>query len=489
MYQPIQLTNTIPSVRNSLSPTTARRGFLLIPLAVALASFALLPAPKAFGVSPAPDGGYPNQNTAEGANALVSLTTGVNNTAIGFDALLSNTTGPNNTAEGIGALLSLTSGSNNTANGAFALLGNTTGNNNTASGLEALFSNTTGNANTASGLRALFSNTTGLYNTAEGANALSHNTTGGENTAEGTNALFSNTIGSDNTATGFETLVSNTTGTQNTANGWEALFSNTDGSANTATGLQALLSNTSGNDNTAIGLEALSSNTIGSNNIAIGTSAGTNLSTGDNNIDIGNSGVAGEANTIRIGIQGTQSVTFIAGISGATASGGVAVFVNSSGQLGTLTSSARFKQDIHSMDGASEAILALKPVTFRYKQEIDPKGIPQFGLVAEEVEQVNPDLVVRDAEGKAYSVRYEAVNAMLLNEFLKEHREVEEQQATIAQLKSAGAKQEAVNAEQRKEMQLLGARLKRQESQIQKVSAQLQINSAQRAARLVNETQ
>jgi len=141
------------------------------------------------------------------------------------------------------------------------------------------------------------------------------------------------------------------------------------------------------------------------------------------------------------------------------------------------------------MNKASEAILALRPVTFRYKQEIDPKGIPQFGLVAEEVEQVNPDLVVRDAEGKAYTVRYEAVNAMLLNEFLKEHRKVEEQQATIAQLKSAGAKQEAINAEQREEMQLLAARLKKQESQIQKVSAQLKINSPQRAARLVDDTQ
>ena len=437
MDQPIQLTNIILSLRTSLGRAPLQRGSLLIPLAVVLACVALVPPPRAFGVTPSPDGGYPGNNTASGVNALF-FNTGFNNTATGFAALEHNTTASFNTADG---------------------------------------------------LSALFSNTTGFYNTAAGAQALFSNTVGANNTAEGTNALFSNTTGSANTATGFETLVSNTIGSQNTATGWKALFSNTDGSGNTAAGLQALLSNTSGDDNTAIGLEALSSNTIGSNNIALGTSAGSNLTAGDNNIDIGNSGVAGEGNTIRIGIGGTQSATFIAGISGATASGGAAVFVASNGQLGTTTSSRRFKQEIKPMDKASEAILALRPVTFRYKQEIDPKGIPQFGLVAEEVEQVNPDLVVRDAEGKVYTARYEAVNAMLLNEFLKEHRKVEEQQATIAQLKSAGAKQEALNAEQSKQMQLLAARLKKQESQIQKVSAQFEINSAQRAARLVDDTQ
>ena len=398
MDQPIQLTNIILSLRTSLGRAPLQRGSLLLAFPLALAWFALSPAAQA--VTPAPDGGYPRNNTAEGTNALNSLTTGGNNTANGFGALFNNTTG----------------------------------NANTATGLQALFSNTMGLYNTAYGANALLNNTTANANTAEGTNALFSNTTGSNNTATGFEALFSNTTGNANTATGFETLVSNTIGSQNTATGWKALFSNTDGSGNTAAGLQALLSNTSGDDNTAIGLEALSSNTIGSNNIALGTSAGSNLTAGDNNIDIGNSGVAGDGNTIRIGIAGTQSATYIAGISGATASGGAAVFVNSDGQLGTATSSRRFKQEIKPMDKASEAILALRPVTFRYKQEIDPKGIPQFGLVAEEVEQVNPDLVVRDAEGKVYTVRYEAVNAMLLNEFLKEHRKVEEQQATIAQL-------------------------------------------------------
>ncbi len=199
----------------------------------------------------------------------------------------------------------------------------------------------------------------------------------------------------------------------------------------------------------------------------MGASAGFNLTTGNNNIDIGNQGVAAEANTIRIGTAGTQSATFIAGISGATASGGgAAVFVNSDGQLGTATSSRRFKQEIEPMDKASEAILALRPVTFRYKQEIDPKAIPQFGLVAEEVEQVNPDLVVRDSEGKVYTVRYEAVSAMLLNEFLKEHHNMQGQEATITQLK-------VTVAQQQKGMEVLAASLKEQESQIQAVNQRL----------------
>ena len=195
------------------------------------------------------------------------------------------------------------------------------------------------------------------------------------------------------------------------------------------------------------------------------------LTTGSNNIDIGNVGVAGETNTIRIGTVGTQTDTFIAGISGATVPGGVAVIVDANGHLGTMVSSARFKDEIKPMDKASEAILALKPVTFHYKQELDPKGIPQFGLVAEEVEKVNPDLVARDDQGKVYTVRYEAVNAMLLNEFLKEHRKVQEQEATLAQLKSTLAKKEAIDAHQQEQIEALTAGL-------QKVSAQLELNRA-----------
>jgi hypothetical protein len=230
-------------------------------------------------------------------------------------------------------------------------------------------------------------------------------------------------------------------------------------------GYFALYNNTTGNSNTANGFAAFMNNTTGVGNIALGNFAGSNLTTGDNNIDIGNLGVAGEANTIRIGTLGTQTATFVAGIIGRTSPRGTPVFINADGQLGTVASSARFKTEIKPMDKASEAILALKPVTFHYKKEFDPEGIPQFGLVAEDVAKVNPDLVVRDAEGTVYTVRYEAVNAMLLNEFLKEHRTVEEQKATIAQLKQDF---QSRLAEQQKQIQTLTAGL-------QKVSTQLEL--------------
>jgi len=213
-----------------------------------------------------------------------------------------------------------------------------------------------------------------------------------------------------------------------------ALTSNTAGSSNTANGLNALGSNNTGNNNTAQGTNALVSNTSGNGNIALGVGAGKNLTTGNNNIDIGNVGVAGEANTIRIGTPGTQTKTIIAGISGKTASGGVAVYINANGRLGTLTSSKSYKRDIHQMANASEVLYGLQPVSFRYKEELDPDGIPQFGLVAEEVANVNADLVARDEKGKPYTVRYEAVNAMLLNEFLKEHRKVQELEKQVEKL-------------------------------------------------------
>jgi hypothetical protein len=260
-----------------------------------------------------------------------------------------------------------------------------------------------------------------------------------------------------NTAEGDGALQSVTTGSNNTANGFDALFSNTTGINNTATGVSALLSNTTGGGNTATGNSALYNNTTGSNNIALGVNAGVLLTTGDNNIDIGNQGVAAEANTIRIGTGGTQTSAYIAGIYNATVAKGLTVVVDSAGHLGTKGSSERFKDAIKPMDKASEAILALKPVTFHYKKELDPEGIPQFGLVAEQVEKVNPDLVARDADGKIYTVRYEAVNAMLLNEFLKEHRKVEQLEATAAQ--------------QQMQIETLTAGL-------QKVSAQVELSKA-----------
>jgi hypothetical protein len=472
-----------------------RSSFILA--ALALPCLGLLPLAQA--VIPPPDGGYPGGNTAEGQNALLSLTTGGYNTAVGFFSLRSDMTGQlntaigagtllantadNNTATGAAALLSNTIGTQNTANGAFALFSNTEGSfntatgysalfsnttayHNTATGYQALYSNTTNGGNTANGSRALFSNTIGSYNTANGSFALESNTTGDGNAANGAQALRINTAGSFNTATGFlalyhntatantatgyGALAANTTGNENTANGYQALTNNTEGKYNVANGWRALLSNTIGKYNTATGYQALQNNTEGNFNAALGVGAGVAVSTAENVICIG-AEVVGE---------NVSNTCYIGNIFGVTSSGGAGVFVNSAGKLGTTTSSRRFKDDIKPMDQASEALFALKPVTFQYKREIDPQGIPQFGLVAEDVEKVNSDLVVRDAKGQIYSVRYDAVNAMLLNEFLKEHRKNEEQQATIAQLKSG--------------MEALIATVKEQAAQIQKVSAQLE---------------
>jgi len=362
---------------------------------VALVCFGLLPTMQA--VSPAPDGGYPGGNTAEGQAALLSLTTGGFNTAVGFLSARSLTTGSFNTAVGAGTLLANTA-DQTTATGAGALLSNTTGHDGTGIGLQALFSNTIGSFNTATGSEALLNNTSGSLNTAIGPSSLIVNTTGSSNTANGTGALSFNTTGANNMATGGSALGRNTTG----------------------------------NSNTATGNAALINNTSGSNNIALGAVAGQNLTTGDYNIDVGNGGVAGEGHTIRIG-DDNQGATFIAGVYGVSVAG-LGVAMNSSGQLGTVASSRRFKKDIKAMEQASETILSLKPVTFRYKKEIDPAGTSQFGLVAEDVEKVNPDLIVRDKEGKPYSVRYDQVNAMLLNEFLKEHRKVDQLEKQIEAL-------------------------------------------------------
>ncbi len=410
---------------------------------LALDCFALLQ--RAQAVVPAPDGGYPGGNTAEGQAALLSLTTGGFNTAAGWLSLRSITTGSFNTAIGAGTLFANTA-DNNTATGAAALLFNTTGFNNTAVGATALLNNTEGRNNTATGFQTLRNNTTGGDNTATGRSALFSNTTGAINTANGFDALFSNTTGIANTATGDLALLSNTTGDANTANGASALRANIFGDNNTAIGTSALFSNTAGAFNTAVGVEALFSNTIGNNNTALGFSAGLNQTTGGNNVYIGAgiSGVAGESDACYIG-----------SIFGQTSASGSPVLINSSNKLGTTTSSKRFKEEIKPMDKASKALLALKPVTFRYKKEIDPAGTSQFGLVAEEVEKVNPDLVVRDQEGKPYSVRYDQVNAMLLNEFLKEHRKNERQEATIMRLE--------------KQIEALAADL-------QKVSAQLELS-------------
>lgn len=377
----------------------------LLSLAASLLLLGFAFCTRASAVSPAPDGGYPGQNTAEGDDALFSL-----NSA---------------TATIIG----------NTAVGNSALYSNTSGNENTGVGMEALLSNTSGNDNTAVGTRALRQNT-GALNVAVGAEAMEQNTSGQQNVAVGVNALVHNSTADSNTASGFSALESNTSGSANTASGAHALDSNKVGNNNTADGTAALFDNTNGNRNTAAGAEALAHNTGGDGNIALGFQAGLNLTTGNNNIDIGALGAAGESNTIRIGKADTHQAAFLQGVYGHSVSNGLRVTINSAGKLGVeQISSARFKEEIKPMEHASSSLLALRPVTFRYKHEVDQDDLPQFGLVAEEVEKVNPDLVLRDGEGKVNAVRYEAVNAMLLNEFLKEHSKVEAQGATIAELK------------------------------------------------------
>ena len=346
--------------------------------------------PNMQAVSPPPDGGYPGGNTAEGQNALSSLTTGTFNTAVGFLSLRNNTDATFNTALGAGTLLANTAGSN-----------------------------------TATGAGALLSNTTGAFNTANGAFAL-----------------FTNTVGIFNTVNGTFALLNNTTGVENTANGYRALSGNATGVGNTAYGSQALVQ------------------TTGNNNIALGAHAGFNISTGSNNIHIGNVGAGNESGTIRIG-DNNQTKTSIAGINGVNQGSPTAVFINTStGQLGTTApaSSRRYKKEIKPMDTASEAVLALKPVSFHYKS--DNTQTPQFGLIAEDVADVNPDLIVRDKEGKPYTVRYEQINAMLLNEFLKEHRKVERLKKDF----------ESRLAEQQKQIEVLTAGL-------QKLTDQLEANN------------
>jgi hypothetical protein len=353
-----------------------------------LACFGFLP--KAGAVVPPPDGGYPGFNTAEGQNAIFSLTTGVANTAVGWFSLSSNTDGSFNTAVGAGTLL-------------FNIGDQSTGD-------------------------------------------------GSQNTAIGTAALLSNTTGNENTANGVQALLSNTTGAFNTAIGSGTLFSNTDGSVNTAIGLNALFNNDTGGVNTAIGFQALINNTTGNGNIALGTQAGTAVTTASNVICIGATGF------------NVSNSCFIDNIHGALVSpNAVQVLIDSAGKLGTTTGSSRqFKKEIKPMDDTSEAILALKPVTFNYKS--DKTGTPQFGLIAEDVAKVNPDLVVRDKEGKVNTVRYDAVNAMLLNEFLKEHRKNEQQESKLE-------KQEAKIARQEQQIEALTVGL-------QKVSAQLELHKA-----------
>ncbi len=433
------------TIRSTNSVHCWLRQSVLLFVSFLIACFAI--SPNANAVSPPPDGDYPGGNTAEGFDALFNLTTGTYNTALGWESLASDTTASFNTAVGAGTLLFNTA-EENTATGAGALLSNTTGSQNTAHGAFALIENTTGMANTAIGDRALESCSTCISNTAIGTFALQANTSSLFSTAVGVGALMVNQT-SENTAVGHLALGANTTGASNTAVGFQALSSEIGGFFNAAFGTSAMSSHANGDRNTAVGVGALGQFTGGDKNTAIGSDAGSTSTTGSGNVYIG-ADVGGT--------NGETDHTYIRNINTTSVSGGGtdAVTIDlTTGLLGHLSSSRRHKEHIQPMDDASETLYLLKPVTYRYKKEIDVSQSLDYGLVAEDVATVDPNLVARDRNGQIETVRYTAVNAMLLNEFLKAHRKIEEQEAAIAR--------------QQKQIEVLTAGL-------QKVSDQLEAN-------------
>jgi hypothetical protein len=379
-----------------------------------------------------------------------STTTGTGNIGVGTSALSADTTGKSNTAVGASALSASTAANDSAAFGWFALAANTTGAQNHAFGAGALYSNTTGSSNSAFGLATLYDNTIGINNSGFGYAALHANTTGTQNEGFGYEALFANTTGNGNAAFGTGALYQNTTGGSSTTTGGNAAFgnfallANTIGGGNTAFGFSALTANTSGNNNVAVGPAALASLTTGSGNIAVGTGAGGNLNAAESNdIYIGDSGIAGESGTIRIGYIKNISSTYIAGISGKTSANGSDVFVNATGQLGTVKSSVRYKHAIADMGDQSDVLMKLRPVAFYYKPELDDTQTRQFGLVAEEVAKVAPELVVFNPDGTPETVRYHFVNAMLLNEVQKQRQRIEDQQKANEEQGNTIAQQQA----------------------------------------------
>jgi uncharacterized coiled-coil protein SlyX len=397
-------------------------------------------------VGPDTDGSIPGSNNGEGVGVLTSRTTGIWNSGTGFQALNHLTAGNQNTATGLRSLFSDINGGFNTATGVYSLYSNTSGFFNSATGGYSLANTVDGSYNTANGYGALYRNSTAQYNCAFGFAALYHNLKAWTNNAFGVEALFNNLTGETNNAFG--------TG---------ALFANTQGESNNAFGHGALESNVDGIWNNAFGFNALDSSISGSFNTAIGDSAGFDV-TGSGNVCIGE-GVFGETgvdDSTYIRNINTTAQPIVAGVDGVTVD-------LTTGRLGHGVSSQRYKEQIKPMDKASELLFSLKPVTYRYKKEIDPKQTLDFGLIAEEVAKVSPELAIRDAKGQVSNVRYNAINAMLLNEFLKEHQQVVEQQATIAELKSTVAQQQ-------KGMDVLTAQLKEQATQIQKVSAQIEMS-------------
>jgi Chaperone of endosialidase len=413
-------------------------------------------------------------NTASGFAALAQNTTGFSNTAIGAGVLYADTSGTYNTAIGTLAMFHNTTGFANSAMGNLTLFSNTNGQYNMATGNYALFSNTTGSGNAASGVSALYFNSIGSNNTGTGTNALTDNFNGNANTANGAYALNANNNGSYNVAVGAYALANNystaigqggTSSSYNVAVGYLALFNNLSALAsayNTAVGYYSLRNN-AGINNTAVGSGALpgpstASSTFltGSGNTALGTNAGTGLVTGSFNtyVGYGETAVTSADNYVtQIGVFAQPAggpaytpKTFIAGISNSVITG-AAVVVNANGQLGVLASSERYKTDIASLGTSSERLAKLRPVSFHLKSE--PNGTVQYGLIAEEVDKVYPELVIRDKEGKIQGVRYDELAPMLLNEMQK-------QQSTIAAQTSEIHDLEAQNAETRKQLAELG---------------------------------
>lgn len=320
--------------------------------------------------------------------------------------------------------------SQDTCIGSGALSSNTTGWGNSAFGNAALFSNTTGYGNSGFGNGVLSTTTTGDYNTSVGYDALYFNSTGGYNTGIGSYALFNSTTGNRNTAVGAAALVTNTTGYKNTADGAGALYSNTTGAQNTASGSGALYYGTTGSNNAALGYKAGSLLTTGSNNIMIGANV---------------TGTPSTDSTIMIGVQGTQTQTFLAGVSGTTITGAATVVINSSGQLGVLASSGRYKEDIHPMGDASNKLMELRPVTFRYKKPDEAGRKPlQYGLIAEDVATVMPELVVYNKDGTPETVAYQFLPSLLLNEYQKQAKELAAEKAVRL---ATEARLDAVEAE------------------------------------------
>jgi len=401
-----------------------------VSLTTALAIVLLFNGSLAWGGPPNPTASDSNGNTAGGSGALQSVGPGgTYNTAFGLQALTNTSSGDYNTATGVLALFSNTTGVSNTAHGFETLYFNSTGSYNTAIGVEALLINATGNYNTALGVGALYGNTSGNQNTASGLQAMFNNTSGSANTATGFKALFTNGIGSENTASGTGALFSNTFGSANVADGVNALFSNTTGYQNTASGVTALSSNIGGFNNTAVGFGALSQST-GNRNIAIGFQAGSTLTNGSTNIYIGHPGDGDELKTMRLG--SAQKRTFVAGIANTNVNG-TPVVIDANGQLGVVLSSARYKREIEAMGSRSAGVLQLRPVTFAYRE--DAVGTVQYGLIAEEVAEVYPELVTRTASGEAQTVRYQALIPMLVNEIQRQHEAFQRESVEVAALR------------------------------------------------------